>query len=322
MSDGKILYGVRKIIYDCLNVQKNEKVLIITDPLIPFCISQALFEITKEAKGIPHIVFMDISKKLDNRTFDLIEETMRNSDVIITPTSRTVFHSAAMRKARENGARALSLTECDEKTLSEGGIEADFKEIEPTVNKVGEIFSQGKEIELSTPGGTSLKAKIDGRTAHCNSGICHKPGEGMGVPDIEVYIAPVEGTCNGDIVIDASAAVVGIVDEPIKMKIVDGRLESITGDGKAAEIEKILKAANDPNGYNIAEIAVGLNPKAKVIGKIIEDEGVYGTAHCALGDNMSFGGANPAPFHLDFVMWKPTIKIDGRIIFDNGIIQI
>ncbi len=42
------------------------------------------------------------------------------------------------------------------------------------------------------------------------------------------------------------------------------------------------------NADNIAEIGLGTNPVAKIIGNVLEDEKVHGTCHVALGDNHTF----------------------------------
>ena len=53
-------------------------------------------------------------------------------------------------------------------------------------------------------------------------------------------------------------------------------------------------------------------------GRIIEDEGAYGTCHVALGSNVHFGGTLRAPLHLDMVMWEPRLVVDGRVLMDQG----
>ncbi len=82
--------------------------------------------------------------------------------------------------------------------------------------------------------------------------------------------------------------------------------------------KKNIKSIKNKDVYNIAEFAVGLNNKAKIIGNILEDEKVYGTAHVALGNNKSYGGKIDVPIHLDGVFDKPTVFIDNKKIMDNG----
>ena len=75
---------------------------------------------------------------------------------------------------------------------------------------------------------------------------------------------------------------------------------------------------NDNNVFNIAELGIGTNHGAKIIGEVLEDEKVLGTAHIAIGTNISNGGRIKAPVHLDGVFTKPTIYVDGKKIIENG----
>ena len=75
----------------------------------------------------------------------------------------------------------------------------------------------------------------------------------------------------------------------------------------AALIKPLGRAA-----LNIAEFGIGLNPKAKVTGNVLEDEKAKQTAHIAIGANISFGGKVSCPCHLDFVFFNPHIFIDGK----------
>jgi len=79
-----------------------------------------------------------------------------------------------------------------------------------------------------------------------------------------------------------------------------------------------LEAA-DKNAYNIAELGIGANPKARLNGNVLEDEKVLGTVHIAVGDNTSFtGGHMRSNIHLDGILLQPTVKIGERLLMQNG----
>jgi len=77
-----------------------------------------------------------------------------------------------------------------------------------------------------------------------------------------------------------------------------------------------------PQARNIAELGIGTNPKASKPDNILEAEKIAGTIHLALGDNSTFGGQVKVPFHQDFVLFKPTVKViaqgEGREILREG----
>jgi leucyl aminopeptidase (aminopeptidase T) len=43
-----------------------------------------------------------------------------------------------------------------------------------------------------------------------------------------------------------------------------------------------------------------------------------GTAHIALGNNISMGGTCNVGIHVDGVFLNPTVKIDDKTILENG----
>jgi len=93
--------------------------------------------------------------------------------------------------------------------------------------------------------------------------------------------------------------------------------------GYAIRIENSLELRSIVNrlgkdGRNIAEIGIGTNLKAKVIGNVLEDEKVYGTVHVALGNNASYGGDCSVAFHEDGIILKPTLEADGKILIKDG----
>ena len=90
----------------------------------------------------------------------------------------------------------------------------------------------------------------------------------------------------------------------------------ITGE-RAEEVIKRLDRVG-PMAYLVAELGIGLNPKAKVTGNILEDEKVIGTAHIAVGNNLSYGGDNDVPLHLDGVITRPDIYADGKKLMQKG----
>ena len=76
------------------------------------------------------------------------------------------------------------------------------------------------------------------------------------------------------------------------------------------------------NSRNVAELGVGTNKQATLTGKVLEDEKVFGTVHIAFGDNSSMGGNVEVESHLDGILLKPTLIIDGKTIINNGEFQV
>lgn len=311
--------NVKKIVRDCCALKPNEKVLIITDDKQEPDIYNSIYQAVSENGGNPILLIMPVSIP-GNELPDIVNAAAMEADLIITPTTTSIYHAPGIHRACENGhARLQALSECEVSTFIEGGINADFKGIVPIVELVGEKYDKGSSIHYRTPGGTDITASIEGRKVALNSGICAEAGTHMGLPTIEVFIAPIEESVNGTIVCDLSCSGgIGIVSEPIVITIKDGKAVKFSGGKEAAQLEELLARENDPSVYQVAELAIGLNPECNITGIINEDEGKYGTCHMALGSNASFGGINLAPLHIDMVQNLPTIEIDGECITKDG----
>jgi len=313
-----LLPGAQKIIQMCMAVRPGERLLIVTDSGISPRIARALALAGAEAGAAVTVLSTVPLQNPGGEPTPEVAAAMLESDVILAPTSRTLYHSQAALAACGKGARLLALTELTEEAMCSGGIEADFVGLRPRVERVREAFEKGHRVRVTAPGGTDLTLSIAGRQPHVCSGLCIDAGRRMGFPDVEVFIAPLEAETDGVLVVDASATGIGLMDAPVRIVVEKGAATSIEGGQKAAEIRDILARTGDPRAYTLAELALGLNDCARVIGKIIEDEGTYGTGHFALGSNAFFGGENPAPIHFDMVYWKPTVEIDGVVLMKDG----
>ena len=106
-----------------------------------------------------------------------------------------------------------------------------------------------------------------GRKVPVDNGISKTPGELNNLPAGEVCIAPLEGSANGTIVFDLSS-LSRRIEKPFKVVVKDGFMVSC----ESRELWDILNKAE--NGTNLAELGIGTNPKAKVTGRILEDEKV------------------------------------------------
>jgi leucyl aminopeptidase (aminopeptidase T) len=147
-----------------------------------------------------------------------------------------------------------------------------------------------------------------------DGGSFHNPGDYGNLPEGEVSFAP--ETAEGVFVVDASFPGLGILGSPITFKVKGGMVREIAGE-RSDEVKKRLDRVG-PKAYKVAELGIGLNPKARIIGIILEDEKVIGTAHVALGSNISYGGDNDVPIHLDGVIKIPDIIVDGKRIMRAG----
>lgn len=249
-----------------------------------------------------------------------LPKLMREADVLIIPTTKSMSHTKARREACEAGARCVTLPGIRKETFQRA-LNADYTQIAELSRRLAGLLSEGEEAEVVTPAGTHIRMSLRGRAGHADTGLVHKPGDFSNLPAGEAYIAPVEGSAEGVIVVDGAIADQGKMEEPIRLVVKEGYAVQISGGRLAADLESLLKPFGKP-ARNIAELGIGTNPKARLIGSVLEDEKVLGTVHLALGDNKSMGGRVKVPSHLDGILLKPTLKIDGRVIMEGGVLKI
>jgi leucyl aminopeptidase (aminopeptidase T) len=317
MKEALMLKGASTILDTCVSVKAGETVFIVTD-MVKEGIGQVLAAAAVERGAEVILGIMQPRERAGQEPPRVIAEGMKHADVVLLPVSFSVTHTYAVKEAAAKGARLLVLTDFTEDMLIKGGIEADFRELKPTCKFVADAFARGSRVHVTSPGGTDLRMDITGRRGNALYCIV-EPGEFSTIPTVEANVSPLEGTANGRIVADASVPYlgIGVLDEPIVAEVENGFITRISGGRQAEVLRKDLESHNDRNSFNIAELGVGLNPKCRMCGIMLEDEGVIGTAHIGIGTSITLGGVTKAPCHYDLLMWNPRIEVDGVCLVDG-----
>ncbi len=318
-----MMRGAKNIVVNCAIVKPGEKVLIATDTEM-VSIAQVLAT-AAHGEGAEMVMAIMPPRELDSQEPpETVAAAMKVADVILTPVSRSITHTRSLQEAVGAGARAVVMTAFTEDLLISGGIEADFQKQKPICEKVAQLLDEAKVAKLSSAAGTNLTMNIAGRGGGALTGIVDKPGLFTTVPTIEANVSPVEYQSEGVIVVDASIPYenIGILEEPVTVTVKGGFITDIRGGRQAQKFKDIFERTGDPNVYNIAELGVQLNPKCRMCGIMLEDQGVFGCVHIGVGTNTSFGGNIQAALHFDLIMWYPTLELDGKVIMEKGELRI
>ena len=245
-----------------------------------------------------------------------IAEKMKMSDVVVMLTTSSYTHTKARIEANASGARIASMPNVNEDIIIRAG-NADYEMIAKKTSKLGKILDRGSLVLIKTKAGTNLELNISGRKSLLCTGLLQRPGSIGNIPGGETFIAPIEGSANGNLVVDGSVAGIGKVRDTINISIVEGYAKSIDG-GREADLLKARLDKFGKDAYAVSELGIGTNNTALLSGHVVEDEKVVGTAHIVLGKNVSFGGKIDVPIHIDLVFLKPTITVDDILVIDNG----
>jgi Lipocalin-like domain/Thermophilic metalloprotease (M29) len=136
---------------------------------------------------------------------------------------------------------------------------------------VARALTTARTCRLTSDAGTDLTLQICGRTAHEDNGNLREPGSCGNLPAGEAYIAPIETEGDGTIVVDGSLAGYGLLRQPLRLHLHNGRI--IDAEGDAADwMLRTLDAGRRGKGRTIAELGIGVNPGAQVSGTVIVDE--------------------------------------------------
>src|SRR3972149_5639908 len=166
------------------------------------------------------------------------------------------------------------------------------------------------------PGGTDCTFDLRGRSGNAHDCILDRPGKFSAFPNIEANISPVDGTAEGLIVFDGSIPNLrlGRLRDPVRCTVKQGNIVKVEGGPEADMIRKVWAEMGDAAGYNIAQLAIGLNPAIPMLtGVWAQDHGAFGTVHIGIGTSANLGGTTKAACHFDGMMYHPPLKLGGRV---------
>ncbi len=318
MINKTIQKSCENLVKICADIKPQETILIISD-LTTAAIGTILENIALEiTASVKHIVIPPLAMHGQEPPLK-VAELMLHSDAIIGITAKSMAHSQARYAAASKGGRYLSLPDYSFAVLERPALQIDFKEMTALTNKIADIFSAGNLIRLRNQAGTNLSLNIRGRRGNAAPGWCFGPGIIASPPDVESNVASIETDTSGVLIVDGSIPCdeVGLLKSPLKLTVEKGLVTDIEGE-KAKELIHLFDKDNNWRTRVVGEFGVGLNPKAQLIGNMLEDEGCMGTVHLGIGSNLAFGGINAVSFHLDHIIRKATIDIDDKRIMENG----
>ncbi|USG68531.1 aminopeptidase [Brevibacillus ruminantium] len=308
----KLIEISKGILTNCMALKAGESFLVVADDEKRE-LGEALWEAGRQLGAEAMFVVMNQREKSGQEPPAAISEAMKLADVVVCVTRHSLTHTKARKEAAANGTRLATMPSITEDMFLEGAITADYSQVKALTEKVTGMLTQAKTIRIEKEG-KALTFSITGRNGVPSTGVYVNPGESGNLPSGEAYIAPVEGTAEGQIVVDGSIAGIGKIDSPLVLTVKEGRI--VEADGAAAD--RLLQILGDGDGRLLGEFGIGTNDKARITGVVLEDEKVYGTIHVAFGSNNTFGGTIAAGVHIDLVVKEPDVYADDVLIMKGG----
>ena len=303
--------AVRTIVSRCLAVKPGEDVLVIVDAG-PREIGQALRDEASRSGADAVLAVMDERENDGTEPPRPIAHALSGCDVFIAPTTRSLSHTTARKRASGAGVRGATMPGVTAEMLARV-MAVDFELMTARSKAVAALLDESAIARVTCPRGSDLTLDLSGRQGISDDGDLTAKGAFGNLPCGEGFIAPLDGEGT---LIATSLAPLGVSDEPATLRVQGGRILSAMRGLGPRYIERLR--AHGELGTNLAELGVGTNDRAILTGNVLEDEKILGTVHVAFGASAGIGGTVSVPIHLDVVVLDASLALDGRKVLDEG----
>ncbi len=195
-------------------------------------------------------------------------------------------------------------------------LDIDYDALTDLGRRIINLMSKGGEIHVTCTNGTDLKLCADGRYWKNDDGKPTPPSTPIAgyihnLPVGEAFVAPLEDSAHGVL---RPKDLPGSTVTGVRIEFDAKGKATITAKKGFEFIKPRLEKAKG-NPYCIAEFAFGTNPCGNML---LATEKAYGTCHVAIGQNTWLGGKNKCSLHWDFLVDKPTVTLNDRLVLRNG----
>ena len=312
------------VVQTCMDIRRGENVLIVCDPTTAE-IGQSLHIATQKRSERVLLIVMPKSRHHGEEPPSPVAALMRQQQVVIAATKYSLTHTRAVRQALKDGARVATMPGMTFELYTEGGMTSDFQEVKRRISNIANFLRRRRIINVKSESGTDVTFEVNWRDWKLDdNGICNRPRMLTNLPAGKVFILPKEGTMNGTIVIDGSWDST-LIDEPVEFIVEDGTVIDVKGGSLAAtirqsygEVAKKLKTKDRESVWTVAEFGFGMNPNARLVGNVLEDEKRMGSCYFSIGDNSGLGGSSNAGIHISGVLAEPSVWLDDTCLTESG----
>jgi leucyl aminopeptidase (aminopeptidase T) len=322
----RMIESARRAMVHVLELVPTDRVLVVRDPQCRTC-SEAFFEAAR-AHGCWTTSYLlpEQGRPLSSLP-DGMADALDDVDVVINAMSgssdEVPFRIEWLTLLEERGLRVGHSPNIHADMMDGGPMDVDYGLMADRADRIIDALSGARSVRMTAPAGSDLVVDITDRRFVTDVRITDTE-RGCNLPCGEVYCAPVEDGANGLVVADGSIGGEGPPPSPVTLHVEAGRVTAVGCADPAWEsrVEEFLDI--DEGARVIAELGIGLNPKARLVGIMLEDEKAHRTAHIAFGSNIGMpGGVNESATHIDYLVHCPTIVAGfdddvERTILDNG----
>lgn len=192
--------------------------------------------------------------------------------------------------------------------MEQTALAADYREVARQAQLLAERLERAETAEVLFDTGHEFRFDLRFRHAHADDGICTREKQGfrlINLPSGEAFIVPYEGERAGTPSKTEGEIPVSWEGEQAVLTVRENKIAGVSGGAYADKLRAHFDV--DPARRNIAELGLGCNDSAAVLGSVLEDE--KAGFHWAYGRSEHLGGvtgpnafSNPAHVvHHDIV---------------------
>jgi len=315
----------------CVGLRPGEQALVLTDTRTQeyrgaTAFAQALMAAVTARGGEASLMCFTPRDSPVHEPPATVATAMRRADVLFPLASIQLTETEAMRAALAEGARALlfggaASTGRDDDVLYRLAPRslAELNEAGGLAAAIAQAFQAGRQVRMTSARGTDLALTVGDLDIIAMTGRCVRPGTmQFYVPGL-VNAGVTPGTASGRLVFDTSLAPLpGSLSEPVTLTLHDGFVVDVEGGASAQAWRRIAEGLDDPNVFNVSEFGLGCNRRARLSGKVVEEEAVYGVGHVGFGTDIAFRGHVRAGWHVDGCLAAATVTAGSRLICEEG----
>jgi leucyl aminopeptidase (aminopeptidase T) len=246
----------------------------------------------------------------NGRTVNLAEAIAQAHIVVAMTTHSATAPLSAFVRARRD-LRVASMPGVLRR-MEQSALSADYREVARRTHLLAERLTRAIRAEVVFDTGHAFTFDLRHRTGHADDGVCTRDKEGfrlINLPSGEAFIVPYEGERPGEPSLTGGTIPVAWQGETALLQVRANRIESIEGGPYAARLQAHFEV--DPARRNVAELGLGCNDAAAVMGSVLEDE--KAGFHWAYGRSEHLGGVTgPADFR------DPRHVVHHDIVYARG----
>jgi leucyl aminopeptidase (aminopeptidase T) len=196
--------------------------------------------------------------------------------------------------------------------MERSALSADYAEVARRTHLLADRLTRAESAEVTFATGHRFTFDLRHRTGHADDGQCTRDKEGfrlINLPSGEAFIVPYEGERAGEPSRSAGVIPVSWKGETALLHVRHNRIEDLEGGAYADRLRAHFEV--DPARRNVAELGLGCNDAAVVMGSVLEDE--KAGFHWAYGRSEHLGGVvGPDAFR------DPAHVVHHDIVYADG----